>query len=543
MVQAILLLVGAGASDAAVVDHFAPGMEGVVSVLVLLSPVLLAVAGPYALHWFLVRSPLVAVPSAAGFAVWGLSFAVDVFAGRTPTAPVFAWFFLVLVQTLAVAACAVAGAIVSGITAGARRARRPAAAAPDDGAAGRAAPPPVVQLVLAVGISVVLLVAGVVVSKELLEKRPSREPVLPPAVAAGNQAGVAVDGSFEATPRSIVYEGELTGLPELHLTGDLEVSVRGVVTDSNGVTLGDGRLVGSGPRLDLRGTEMVLRLETEVHVTADGVRAPNERDRSSFGTVLAKGPVQVRAPTLRFQAGDGPEMALAGSATVAIEENTLDDDVSIDGRGATTLVDLPPSLTLAAASTKRATLSWAGPGAVTATERHEAEHLGLKTTQAFEATLTTAPIAVRGTGRFAQIYEDNVPQLRARGGVRVKTDGVRAKRGRTGAFDWAPENLGDTDLVIARIVPANDDARWISLGLEEMPDLCGGDPSCPTYGGDTRGFHDGDGINAVILPRTGDEREVRFSVPDDAAPGRHVLSIAVEGNFDPVTVEVPVEVS
>ena len=538
MVQAILLLIGAGAADAAVLDYFAPGMDGVVPALVLLSPVLLAVAGPYALHWFVVRAPLVAVPSAAGFAVWGLSFAFDVFDGRPPTAPILSWFFLVVVQALAVAGCAVAGALVSGVVAGTRRVLQP----PTDAIPSRERPRSVVELVLAVGISVLLLVGGVVVSRELLERRPSREPVLPPAVATGHQPGVAVDATFEATPRSIAYEGEIAGLRELHLTGDLEVSLRGVVTDDGGRTLGDGTLVGRGARLDLAGEGLVLRLDTEVHATGGGVRAPNVEDESSLGTMAASGPVQVRASELRFRGAGGAEVAVAGSATVALDADRLGDDITISGDGATTFVDLPPELSLSAAAAGRATLSWAGPGAVTAGERYEADHLGLKTTQVFEATLTTAPLAVRGSGRFAQIYRDNVPQLRARGGVRVKTGDVRARRGQRGQFDWAPENVGDTDLVISRIVPANDDARWISLGLDPMPDLCGGESGCPRYGGDTRGFHDGGEINAVILPRTGDEREVRFFVPDDAAPGRHVLSVVVEGNFDPVTVEVPVQV-
>ena len=540
LVQAILLLVGAGSSIAAVVDYFAPGMDGVGSVLVLLSPVLLAVAGPYALHWFIVRAPLVAVPSAAGFAVWGLSFATDVFAGRTPTAPLFSWFFLVIAQTLAVAGCAVASGLVSGIAAGARRARGSTGtttAPPAD------APQPGIRLVLAAGVSVLLLVGGVVVSRELLEPRPSRVPVLPPAVVTDQPAGVAVDGTFEATPRSIAYEGDIVGLQELHLRGDLDVAVWGVVTDGRGRTLGAGRLTGRGDRLDVTGNAMVLRLETEVHVTTDGVRAPNVADGSSVATIAADGPVEVRAAELRFQGPAGDEVAISGGvATVAFATGSGGGAVAISGDGPTRFVDLPSELALSAAGSERATLSWAGPGAVDAGRRYEAEHVGIKTTPTFEATLTTSPVAVRGTGRFAQLYLDNVPQLRARGGVRVKDTGVRAERGKRGAFDWAPENAGDTDLVISRIVPANDDARWLSLGLDVLPDLCGGEPSCPRYGGDTRGFHEGRPINAVILPRTGDEREVRFLVPDDAAPGPNVLRVVFEGNFDPITVEIPVAV-
>ncbi len=47
----------------------------------------------------------------------------------------------------------------------------------------------------------------------------------------------------------------------------------------------------------------------------------------------------------------------------------------------------------------------------------------------------------------------------------------------------------------------------------------------------------------MILPSTGDERDIRFSVPGNTPPGRHVLVLVVEGNFDPIRVEVPVQVT
>ncbi len=112
-------------------------------------------------------------------------------------------------------------------------------------------------------------------------------------------------------------------------------------------------------------------------------------------------------------------------------------------------------------------------------------------------------------------------------------------RGGTGAFTWAPEN--DSDMAITGIRPDNAEAGWISLGLLDLPAMCGGE-SCPARGGDATGFRRGKPINAVIIPGTGDERDIRFGVPSTAALGRHQLALVVEGNFEPIRVVVEFDV-
>ncbi len=71
--------------------------------------------------------------------------------------------------------------------------------------------------------------------------------------------------------------------------------------------------------------------------------------------------------------------------------------------------------------------------------------------------------------------------------------------------------------------------------------MCGGE-GCPARGGDTTGLRRGKPINAIIIPGTGDERDIRFSVPANAALGRHQLILMVEGNFDPIRVVVEFDV-
>jgi hypothetical protein len=46
----------------------------------------------------------------------------------------------------------------------------------------------------------------------------------------------------------------------------------------------------------------------------------------------------------------------------------------------------------------------------------------------------------------------------------------------------------------------------------------------------------------VIIPGTGDERDINFTVPVDAPVGKRQLVLVVEGNFDHVRVAVEFEV-
>ena len=64
--QACVLTVGAVVQTAAFLRYMLPGMRGsTLDALLTLSPVLLGLAGPFALHWLVVRHPTIGAGTAA----------------------------------------------------------------------------------------------------------------------------------------------------------------------------------------------------------------------------------------------------------------------------------------------------------------------------------------------------------------------------------------------------------------------------------------------------------------------------------------------
>jgi hypothetical protein len=564
-IQAALLLAGGGSCCVAMVSYFAPGMNGVGSALLFLSPLLFAIAGPYALHWFVVRAPLVAVPSAAAMAVWGLSAAYDVLGTTAPHVPPLEWFFLVVGEAFAVAVFAVVGLVVGGIGAAVGGRPRPPTATSTTTplpTTSRTPGTPRTQAALAGALAVLLVtgafVAGTKVTRESNDPRGSPPPAAtPPTGDAAPAPGVAPPATLDADARSVAFHGDVLGLTTVHLSGDLEVSAPGTVTDAAGHALGDGLLQGHGGELVVAAADadgggraaFDLILEADMVVGHDGVRIPDELDSRQLASLVSKAPVRVTMPIMTFVSRSGRQQDVGSPVTITPSTEPLDHGITIRRDGATDWDDPPATMALSSEHSGRTTLSWAGGGVVTLTpggREYRDDHLGIKTAGDLDVTMErrASTVHLHGGARLAQLYRGGVPQLLARAGVRVKSSGVHARSGHSGQFTWAPENVGDTDMVMSRITPGNDDARWVSLGLAAMPELCGGDgdDACPTYGGDTQGFHKGSPINSVVLPLTGDERDIRFVVPADAPAGRHTLVLVVEGNFDPVRVEVPVDV-
>jgi hypothetical protein len=209
--------------------------------------------------------------------------------------------------------------------------------------------------------------------------------------------------------------------------------------------------------------------------------------------------------------------------------------------------DAPDAVSLQP-SDERTFVSWTGSGTVSVPGRPPSagRHIGLSGDHiAAEVRRIPQGAAITGRAHVHQLYVNGVPQLPTTAEVIVK-HAPRMYSLHSGAFSWAPTNRGATDLVITGIAPASDAARWVELGLEPVPALCG-DPDyrCPfrAIGGDTSGFQGGDPITSVIRPYAGDEREITFNVPPGTPPGAYRLAFEFRGNFRTfvfaVTVNVP----
>jgi hypothetical protein len=120
-VQGSLLLGGTAVQWAAFLSYMLPGMrDGTLDALVVLSPALLGLAGPFALHWFVVRHRVLGVATAAVLAACAASVAADSFASPQDHEALL-WFVVVMGEALIVAVCAAAALIATGTSAVLRR--------------------------------------------------------------------------------------------------------------------------------------------------------------------------------------------------------------------------------------------------------------------------------------------------------------------------------------------------------------------------------------------------------------------------------------
>lgn len=360
----------------------------------------------------------------------------------------------------------------------------------------------------------------------------------------GDDVLPAVDAppTIEATARSIRFQGVLSELGTLRLTGTPSASFAGEVVDGAGTSLGRGSLSATGTDLSLTGTKLRVEFgEAELHLGGDEVRFVNGSPRFEFLRVKANGRITLAAPTISFtkEGAGAAATPLQAPVTLVPTENTQG-GVGVRAEDDLVWADAPSTVRLTGTRRVRTTLSWAGDGVVRASgAEHRAVHLGVKASE-LDVTAERAGGGVfrlRGRAALLQAYVDGMPVLRAQGRVQVKSKPGQVPRGGRGWFTWAPENDGATDMAIVRIRPDNPEASWVSLGLYRLPSMCGGEV-CEPRGGDTTGFTRGRGINAVIIPGTGDERDISFRVPNDAALGRHEIAIVVEGNFEPIRVVV-----
>lgn len=356
----------------------------------------------------------------------------------------------------------------------------------------------------------------------------------PGATGSGTRAPTA-----EATARAVAYEGGIVDLPSLTLAGAPRLRTHGEVADAAGAPLGKGSLAAAGGTLGLAGAGLAVDLAYgELRLAGGTARLLHRAPGFSLATVAAPRLI-VTATTLSFTPdGASQPRQLAGPVTVVVDGGTSD----VEATGDVEWTDPPPVVRLEGRRA-RTTLSWAGTGVVRSGDmEHRAGYLGIKASSLRgSAERTGADVRLVVDADLLQVYADGVPKLPGKGRVRVKSRPGKVPRGTGGSFTWAPENDGHTDFVMTRIRPGNAEAGWVSLGLDPLPAMCGGEP-CPKLGGDTSGFRKGRPINAVIIPGTGDERTISFLVPIDAALGAHRIVLVVEGNFEPIEVVVEVDV-
>lgn len=353
----------------------------------------------------------------------------------------------------------------------------------------------------------------------------------------------------EGVARSVEFDGRVTDLAAATLEITRTISVDGAVTDEAGAAKGTGTLtISSGRirlagRIDLQGRPLVI--------------TPTSARLTDYHVMLG-GPIDVDADHLTFRReqkrGDPPQQEEALPGHHAAVRIPGDGKVTVTGFSDAVWHDPPADLALRGGN--RTTLSWSGSGAVrgdTGTAL-AGQRLGVKA-HAVVGQLHRDPggMTLRADGELLQAYVDGLPRVPSAGRVDVKARPGVVAPGASGWFTWAPTNTSAFDMTIIRIHPANDQGRWVHLRLESLPSMCGGE-GCPQVGGDTgelgrpqrRGLFgigdDPDPINAVIIPHTGDERDISFTVPQGTPEGAYEIALVLEGNFDPITVRIPFEV-
>jgi hypothetical protein len=366
--------------------------------------------------------------------------------------------------------------------------------------------------------------------------KPSR-PSTPPLVQVTGATAVDYLGSVEVGNQPVEFVADAATGP-----------IPGTVKDAAGADLGPGTLrLGAGPAA-LAALGIVI--DGQLDADAGGVTITAATIRVVAGDLTVGGHGLVFQPNTPAGKPTPPSRNL-GDTTVTV----TNPGVTVDLGGAKRWENAPAYLILS--SRERSSLSWAGGlgrvlgvngRPITATGT-----LGLKA-DGLTVELSRSPqgIDLAGEGRVRQVYADGLPRLQAKGRVDIKRPPNPTAPGSKGQFTWAPTNTTDYDLAISRIRPANEHAKWVNLALDQLPMMCGR-PTCDRLGGNTDGLgRAGSGgfltggakrTNAVILPRTGDERSISFDVPTGTPPGDYNLVLVLEGNFAPITVTVPVKVA
>ena len=370
-----------------------------------------------------------------------------------------------------------------------------------------------------------------------------------PPLGSGVPGAAPGTATFTTTARSLVIDRATLSAESVSLRprGDEHTLRLGAprVRDGSGRNLGTGTVEVAG-LATVRGN---LTITGVVTVTSSLVSLG--RDESDHVELQAADVATVDGASLMFkpQSEDGD----VGPATRVTGPLRVEGAGVMTITGGTEWTTPPPEAT--ATSRGRVTVSWAGNGEVKLRDGRTISS-GFGGVKGNDLRMTFrrdgGGVVVNGEVQPQQVYADGLPQLTASAAVSIKRAPAPVRSGGGGDFTWAPFNGGATDMVMTRIRPGNELARSINLALETLPPMCGTE-ECPfgKLGGDTSGLSNRGGffgggaspINAVILPGTGDERRISFDLPDGLAPGNHEMVVVLEGNFEPVTVRIPLTVT
>jgi hypothetical protein len=362
-----------------------------------------------------------------------------------------------------------------------------------------------------------------------------RAQTTPTADLAANPPGISASSGFDlhGTARSVAFQGEVRGFDHLALGGAGRLMAAGTVVDAHGRNWGRGNLTFEGPGVSFQGPGLAFN---------GFLRAlPGRVALNGNGTLAATRLVANGATVNFYSQTTLTNSRLDGPVTV---KDVSQGFLTADGSPVT---GLPPVLTLDDGG-RRSTLSWAGAGAIGA---WSGQYLGVKASS-ISGTLRLADLELAAKGTAEQVYVDGVPKLKA---APVQVDVVAPPgsiaAGHRGALDWAPRDNSDIDMVILRVRPGSHAASWVNLALQPAPSMAGGEPG-PRVGGDTDGLgKKGSGLfsssaaelNVVILPHTADQKRLTIDVPAGTKRGHYDIVLVVEGNFDPVRLVVPLDVT
>lgn len=363
-----------------------------------------------------------------------------------------------------------------------------------------------------------------------------RAQTTPTADLRANPPGVSTSTAFDlhGTARSVAFQGEVRGFDHLALGGAGRVAATGTVVDVHGHNWGRGTITLDGPGVSVQGPGLAYQGAFRFH--------PGQVAIIGIGVL-----------TVSRLVGNGSTVNFFSQTTQA--NTRLDGPVSIkdlstasvtaDG---STVTGLPPVLTIDDGGGRRSTLSWAGAGAIGA---WSGQFLGVKASS-ISGTLRVPDLDLTAKGTAQQVYVDGVPKLKAAPvQVDVVTPPGSIAAGHRGALDWAPRNNSDIDMVILRVRPDSRAAAWVNLALQPAPAMAGGEPG-PQVGGDADGLgkkggglfsSSAAGLNVVIVPHTADQKRLTIDVPAGTKRGHYEIVLVVEGNFDPVRVVVPLDVT
>lgn len=358
----------------------------------------------------------------------------------------------------------------------------------------------------------------------------------PTADLSANPPGVTTATAFDlhGAARSVAFQGEVRGFDHLAFGGATRLAATGTVVDVHGHNWGRGNVTLEGPGVAVQGVGLAYQGSLSAH--------PGGVALNGIGTLAASRLVGNGATVNFFSQTTLTNTRLDGPVAI---RDLVPAFVTADGSAVT---GLPPVLTLDDGGGHRSTLSWAGTGAI---GPWTGQFLGVKSAS-ISGTLRLADLALVAKGTAQQVYVDGVPKLRA-GPVQVDvvTPPGSIAAGHRGNFDWAPRNNSDIDMVMLRVHPGSPAGSWVNLALQRAPSMAGGEPG-PAAGGDTEGLGkrgsgvlstSAAGLNVVILPHTADQKRLSIDVPAKTKPGHYEIVLLVEGNFDPVRVVVPLDVT